>query len=100
MNKSKRSFSWAPYLYILPIVAIAILFRYLPFLRTIAFAFSKVNVQGNILEFVGFKNFQDLFANRNFLNALRITLKFTVMYVPSCSCFRFSSRSLRYRIRN
>lgn len=69
------------YLYILPIVLIVIVFRYVPFLRTALYAFSKVNARGEILEFVGLKNFQDLFKNRTFIGALKTTLTFTAAYV-------------------
>lgn len=82
MKLGQRRTRWSAYLYILPIVLIVIAFRYVPFLRTALYAFSKVNARGEILEFVGLKNFHDLFKNRTFIAALLTTLRFTAAYVP------------------
>ncbi len=71
-----------PYLFLVPIITFAIGFVYYPFIRTFMYSFSLVNFKGEIIEFVGLKNFIDLFANENFQNALKITLLHTACVVP------------------
>lgn len=82
MKLGRRHTQWSAYLYIFPIILIVITFRYIPFLRTALYAFSKVNARGEILGFVGLKNFRDLFENRTFMQAFQTTIRFTVAYVP------------------
>lgn len=71
-----------PYLFVLPITIFTILFSYYPFLKTFIFSLSKVNARGEITKFVGLSNYIDIFTRGDFLNAVLISLKFVVMYVP------------------
>jgi len=85
LEKSKKRFklsSVTPYLYMSPIVIFAIVFSYFPFLRTVAFSFSRVNRRGEILEFVGLDNFISVLGRDDFIISLQNTLTLTAMYVP------------------
>ncbi len=71
-----------PYLFLLPILIFAIAFSYYPFIRTLLYSLSAVNKQGEIVRFVGLKNYLSIFSREEFMNAIGVTLKFTLIYVP------------------
>lgn len=71
-----------PYGYMVPALALAYLFSYRPFVKTIANSFSLVNFSGEILEFVGFENFRNLLFDRNFQTSLINTFKFGLFFIP------------------
>jgi sn-glycerol 3-phosphate transport system permease protein len=71
-----------PYLYLIPALTIVILFVYYPFVKTIISSFFKVDIYGNLKEFVAFNNYLKLFSNQNFYRAFSQTLLHTLMYVP------------------
>lgn len=71
-----------PYGYMVPALALAYLFSYRPFVKTIANSFSLVNFSGEILEFVGFENFRNLLLDRNFQTSLINTFKFGLFFIP------------------
>ena len=71
-----------PYLFLLPILVFAIAFSYYPFIRTLLYSLSAVNKQGEIVRFVGLKNYLSIFSREEFMNAIGVTLKFTLIYVP------------------
>jgi len=83
-NRKKTSFVKAckPYLFLLPIIAFAVVFVYYPFIRTFLYSFSLVNAKGDIMGFVGFENFGQLFQNQVFGMAIKNTLFLTAMFVP------------------
>ena len=59
---------------LLPIMFFAIAFVYLPFIRTIINAFSRVNSKGIIKSFAGLENFIYTYSRKDFLPALKHTL--------------------------
>lgn len=71
-----------PYLFVLPILVFAIAFSYYPFIRTLLYSLSAVNKQGEITRFVGLKNYLSIFSREEFMNAIGVTLKFALLYVP------------------
>jgi len=71
-----------PYMYVLPIVIFAIAFSYYPFARTLLFSLSRVNSAGEIREFVGLRNFINVFQREDFIISLRNTLTLAAMHVP------------------
>ena len=71
-----------PYLYVAPIVFLAIAFSYYPFIRMLVFSVSRVNRRGEVLEFVGLANFVTIIGRDDFLISLQNTLQLTIMYVP------------------
>ena len=64
-----------PYLYILPMSALALLFVYYPFVKTVIYSLSVVNAKGEIVSFAGLSNFAYLFGRREFKAALSNTHK-------------------------
>ena len=66
----------------LPIMVFAIAFVYLPFIRTIINAFSRVNSKGIIKGFAGLENFIYTYSRKDFLPALKHTLIIAIFNVP------------------
>ena len=68
-----------PYLLLLPSLLILGMFVFFPFLRNIALSLTMTDVSGNIVKFVGFKNYARLFSDRTFLSSLEISFRFALM---------------------
>ena len=82
MAPLRRGFSWKPYLFLLPMLAVAVGFVSYPFLKTCLQSVSTVNFRGEITGFAGLENFQYLFSRREFSMALGNTLKLMLINVP------------------
>ena len=67
---------------LLPIMFFAIAFVYLPFIRTIINAISRVNSKGIIQGFAGLENFIYTYSRKDFLPALKHTLIIAIFNVP------------------
>ena len=67
---------------LLPIMVFAIAFVYLPFIRTIINAFSRLNSKGIIKGFAGLENFIYTYSRKDFLPALKHTLIIAIFNVP------------------
>lgn len=67
---------------LLPIMVFAIAFVYLPFIKTIINAFSRVNSKGIIKGFAGLENFIYTYSRKDFLPALKHTLIIAIFNVP------------------
>ena len=71
-----------PYLFVLPMTVLALLFVYYPFVKTVLYSLSVVNAKGEILSFAGLENFTYLFGRREFKAALSNTLTLAFINVP------------------
>ena len=89
----------SPYLYLVPALALAYLFSYRPFAKTIINSLSLVNFSGRIIEFVGLENFTRLFMDRNFLTSLSNTFRFAFLFIPLDIAFCMLCALLVYRKR-
>lgn len=81
--KSKKSFfrTVEPYLYLVPVMILFILFVFWPFVKTIQLSFARTTPLGQVAQYVGFDNYTNIFTDGTFLNSLVATLKFSVMRV-------------------
>ncbi|MCL1855429.1 MAG: sugar ABC transporter permease [Clostridia bacterium] len=70
-------------MYALPALIFAVMFTYYPFLRTFYNSLFVVNIYGQATRFLGLANYRGVLANKNFLEALVNSLKYTAMGVPS-----------------
>lgn len=68
-----------PYLLLLPSLVVIGMFVFYPFVRNIYLSFTMTDVAGNVVKYVGTRNYTRLFANKTFLNSLSISLRFAVM---------------------
>ena len=81
--KSKKSFfrTVEPYLYLVPVMILFILFVFWPFVKTIQLSFARTTPLGQVAQYVGLDNYPNIFTDGTFLNSLVTTLKFSVMRV-------------------
>ena len=81
--KSKKSFfrTVEPYLYLIPVMLLFILFVFWPFIKTIQLSFARTTPLGQVAQYIGFDNYKNIFTDGTFLNSLVTTLKFSVMRV-------------------
>lgn len=81
--KSKKSFfrTVEPYLYLVPVMILFILFVFWPFVKTIQLSFARTTPLGQVAQYVGPDNYTNIFTDGTFLNSLVATLKFSVMRV-------------------
>ena len=66
VNKIRVRKKIRPYLFILPMCALALAFVYYPFVKTVLHSLSVVNARGEIVSFAGLENFTYLFGRREF----------------------------------
>ncbi|HKM07617.1 MAG TPA: sugar ABC transporter permease, partial [Sphaerochaeta sp.] len=82
MDKKKIAKARA-YILLLPAIALAFLFAYRPFFRTVANSLFNLSIIGKRTSFVGFANYQRLFLSASFQDSLSNTLRFTLFFVPT-----------------
>ncbi len=68
-----------PYLLLLPSLVVLGMFVFYPFVRNIVLSLTMTDVAGNVVKFVGLRNFERLFGNKTFLNSLQVSFRFAVM---------------------
>lgn len=83
-KKKKRVFSAVePFLYLIPCLFFVVLFVYYPFIKTIVNSFFFVNKEGVARGFAGFANYIELFQDPVFYLAVKNSLIYTCVVVPS-----------------
>ena len=85
------------YLFLAPAVILAGLFCWYPSLKALAESFLTVNQSGKILGFAGLANYRLLFSDKAFLNSLKVTLTFVLLFVPANTFFTLLAASLTRR---
>ena len=95
LQKSRNEFK--AYLFLAPAILLAGLFCWYPSLKALAESFLTVNQSGQILGFAGLSNYRLLFSDKAFLNSLKITLTFVVLFVPANTFFTLLAASLTRR---
>jgi len=58
------------------------MFSYYPFFKTFIYSLLTVNVRAEIKEFVGLKNYIEIFTRPDFVKSILVTFKFALMYLP------------------
>jgi sn-glycerol 3-phosphate transport system permease protein len=69
--------AWLPYALLAPQIAITVVFFFWPAFQAAWFSFQLQDAFGLKTEFVGFRNFAELFADRHYLDSFRITAVFS-----------------------
>ena len=85
------------YLFLAPAVILAGLFCWYPSLKALTESFLTVNQSGKILGFAGLANYRMLFSDKAFLNSLKVTLTFVLLFVPANTFFTLLAASLTRR---
>jgi sn-glycerol 3-phosphate transport system permease protein len=70
---------WLPYALVAPQLAITIIFFFLPAGQAVIQSLQQQDPFGLAVEFVGFDNFRELFADPNYLASFRVTAVFSVL---------------------
>lgn len=81
-TKRAKKEALAAYLFILPFMVGVAIFNVYAFLRNVAISFTNKGSFGNA-DFVGWKNYIQLFESRDFYQVLANTLKYIVICVPA-----------------
>ena len=65
--KSKKSFfrTVEPYLYLVPVMILFILFVFWPFVKTIQLSFARTTPLGQVAQYVGLDNYTNIFTRWN-----------------------------------
>jgi sn-glycerol 3-phosphate transport system permease protein len=71
--------TWLPYALVAPQIVITVLFFFWPAVQAVWYSFQVQDAFGLKTEFVGFRNFAELFADSHYLDSFRITAFFSVI---------------------
>ena len=71
--------AWLPYALLAPQIAITIIFFFWPAAQAIWYSFQLQDAFGLKTEFVGARNFQDLFGDSHYLESFKVTAVFSVL---------------------
>lgn len=85
------------YLYLAPAMLLAGLFCWYPAIKAFIESFFTVSHSGTIQGFAAFSNYKTLFSDKAFINSVRITLKFIVLFVPANTFVTLLAASLTRR---
>ena len=70
---------WLPYVLLAPQIAITVVFFFLPAFQAAWFSFQLQDAFGLETEFVGLRNFNELFSDSHYLDSFRITALFSAL---------------------
>ena len=96
-NLQRRHNDIRAYLFLAPAILLAGLFCWYPAIKAFVESFLTVNQSGKILGFAGFSNYRILFSDQAFLNSLRVTIIFVVLFVPLNTFITLLAASLTRR---
>ena len=71
-----------PVLYLAPAFIVLGIFVYYPFFKTIGESFFLLNSMGEVKEFIGFENYQNILTNKKFIQSILNSVKFAIFTVP------------------
>lgn len=86
MQKAYKKYFW---IFVLPTLAAFVAFFIIPFVMGIGLSFCKFTTVTNA-HWVGFSNYVKAFSNKDFLNALWFTVKFTIVSVITVNVCAFA----------
>lgn len=70
------------YAFILPVMILAIVFVYMPFIQSVVSSFFTVRMDSSLAGFAGMENYRKLFGNEIFHQSLSNTFLFMILFVP------------------
>lgn len=71
------------YTFLLPSLAGFSLFLFYPFFKSIYLSLHRMNPRGQVLEFIGFTNFIEIFESGQFINSIKTSLYLAVLTIPA-----------------
>ncbi len=85
------------YLFLLPALVLSLVFSIYPALSAVAESFLTISNSGKVQGFAFLDNYRILFSDSSFLNALRNTMIFVLLFVPFNTFFTLLAASLTRR---
>lgn len=79
MNSSKKSLKWIPWILILPVVLIRGFTTIYPILMTLKNSLFDIKLLGGVHEFVGLKNYINIFKDPKIITSIEFTIIFVVV---------------------
>lgn len=73
---------FSTYLFLMPSLIIILIFTVIPMIMSLAMGFMKIDIFLKNISFAGFENFEKMFSDARFWNALLNTFVFTLSVVP------------------
>ena len=83
----KYYIKWAPYLFLLPAVVILLIFFFIPFFQTIGLSFFDYSNNIYNPNFIGIKNYIEIFKNPVFYKVMLNTIIYLIVAVPILAIF-------------
>lgn len=83
-NKSRRTpgKKVKGYFFLLPALILIVVFSYYPFIKTIYLSFFTINANNEVVAFAGLKNYMKVIDDPEFWQAVKNTVRYTVITVP------------------
>jgi len=78
-RRSREGISWSAWLWIAPAVILLLLFFIYPLINTIILSFQRTDQLGNVLGWVGLKNYQTIFTDPSLLDVLKNNLIWLIL---------------------
>ncbi len=75
--------AWLPYLLLLPQIAITVVFFFWPAVQAVYYSFQVQDAFGLATQFVGMRNYVELFRDSHYLSSFRVTAFFSVLVAAS-----------------
>ncbi len=93
--RSLRAWAWG-YFFILPSLAMFLIFSLYPMIDTVVLSFQKYSLKGR--SWIGLENYQDLMHDPHFMQILKNTLVYTIAIVPVGLFISLTIATLIYRL--
>lgn len=77
-----KKHNFAAVFFLFPAFTCLILFNFIPVLRNVLLSFTSWNMVVGNPRFIGLENYRELFASREFLNSVIVTVRYAVLFVP------------------
>ncbi|MGN0406605.1 MAG: carbohydrate ABC transporter permease [Bariatricus sp.] len=90
----KKNSAAAAFTFLFPAFVCLILFNFLPVIRNVILSFTSWDMVVGDPKFIGLRNYKELFMSRDFINSILVTIRYTVMFVPSVIIIGFLLASL------
>lgn len=87
------------YLFLIPSLCFAILFSFIPLIKSFIGSFLRISQSGKVLGFAGLQNYITLFSNDAFISSIWNTLRFTIFFLPLNTFLTLLAASLTRRER-
>jgi len=96
----KARIQWVAYLLVAPYLIYNLVFWVYPFVWGFIIAFQQWNIISPEHTFVGLRNFSRVLTNRQFWNALRVTFRFWIVFLPAVTVSSLGLAMLLQRARH